>query len=1051
MFLNSELPYQGEAILRNGTTTTTASIPFALGLSVPDSLYSPSGTSKGLLIGGTGPGANSTYYGQGTLELVDYNFLGTKLRYVLFGSSAVTSGPGLGFLASAGSTSASTQPGGNLRFTGGNNTDGVTGGSGGNVTFVAGAGRGATYKGGVVELVGGTASASATYGYISIGNTTFGTPDKINLTSSDAFKSLYVNKHLEVDGTTYLDGALNVVGTTTLATSLTGILKATSGVVATASSSDLITAIGNAKADGSTKGVATFTAADFDDNGSGLISYDYATNKTWTGTQYVNLSSTSALKVGSIPTLQVDTTNVLVGQGNAPLTSGLLGTATSQVFGGSNPRLTLIANDNSASTAPGVQAYRSSAAGGSSDFIGGFLYYQPANIMSFYGPSTTAALAIDSNRNTQWGGYVTVSTAALAAMQANATTDKTLLIKQLAAQTGLLIDVQGSAGNSILGLDGVNSSIGIRQAPTSANVIGITDTQATRVTGHNGISLTQTYSWTTGAAVNTGDNGLLFTLNDNHVADSGFTDTIRNFFIALNRGAAFASLANTNNMHTQLISLTDSGTYYRTAGNQTVNAISGNYSGSFSPIYNDTTGTRALTYNASGFVYSGVYFPTLTAGASITGNLRGFYVSSLSGATGTGLTTNVTGVEVTSINTGTTVTGMKVTSVSGGTTSIGYHMASIASGTTSYGVKIDTVAGTTTAIGLGITAVPTTATSKYQVALDGTGTGSGIYFNTPTAAGTEYIRVASSGILESSYATTYRIKEPTTSTYPLQINSTGQVAISTNNSPATYLKLYVQDKSTDPASGLKYAFSAVQEVQPTGTWTGSNQGGFSGGVRYVATQDFNNGSTLIGLEGSAVVYVGAGKTVQSANAIFANSTARGNGGGGGTVSTFSLYGIYMTVDQATISNLYDYRTYDAPLSNGGAVTNQYGYYAAEMTAATNNYEIFLATAGGIFFRDGNQYIDSSAANTLRHAANTTQLFNIGGTTEITLTGTQLDLMSANTDRVNFIGGSDGGAATTAGGAPTFTDYYGGNTKAMGDPIGWLNVKINGTARKIPYY
>ena len=43
------------------------------------------------------------------------------------------------------------------------------------------------------------------------------------------------------------------------------------------------------------------------------------------------------------------------------------------------------------------------------------------------------------------------------------------------------------------------------------------------------------------------------------------------------------------------------------------------------------------------------------------------------------------------------------------------------------------------------------------------------------------------------------------------------------------------------------------------------------------------------------------------------------------------------------------------------------------------------------------------------------------------------------------------APATAGAAPIFTDYYGGNTKALGDPAGFLLINVGGTDKKIPYY
>lgn len=47
-----------------------------------------------------------------------------------------------------------------------------------------------------------------------------------------------------------------------------------------------------------------------------------------------------------------------------------------------------------------------------------------------------------------------------------------------------------------------------------------------------------------------------------------------------------------------------------------------------------------------------------------------------------------------------------------------------------------------------------------------------------------------------------------------------------------------------------------------------------------------------------------------------------------------------------------------------------------------------------------------------------------------------------------------GGITTApstSATPVFTSYYGGNTKALGDPVAWLLLTVNGTPYKIPLY
>lgn len=43
------------------------------------------------------------------------------------------------------------------------------------------------------------------------------------------------------------------------------------------------------------------------------------------------------------------------------------------------------------------------------------------------------------------------------------------------------------------------------------------------------------------------------------------------------------------------------------------------------------------------------------------------------------------------------------------------------------------------------------------------------------------------------------------------------------------------------------------------------------------------------------------------------------------------------------------------------------------------------------------------------------------------------------------------APALVGAAPTFTDYYGGNTNALGDPDGWAIIYVNGVSKKFPYY
>ena len=50
---------------------------------------------------------------------------------------------------------------------------------------------------------------------------------------------------------------------------------------------------------------------------------------------------------------------------------------------------------------------------------------------------------------------------------------------------------------------------------------------------------------------------------------------------------------------------------------------------------------------------------------------------------------------------------------------------------------------------------------------------------------------------------------------------------------------------------------------------------------------------------------------------------------------------------------------------------------------------------------------------------------------------------------NFNESGIGAPSTSA--TPVFANYYGGNTNGLGDPVGWINISVNGTAHKVPYY
>lgn len=66
-------------------------------------------------------------------------------------------------------------------------------------------------------------------------------------------------------------------------------------------------------------------------------------------------------------------------------------------------------------------------------------------------------------------------------------------------------------------------------------------------------------------------------------------------------------------------------------------------------------------------------------------------------------------------------------------------------------------------------------------------------------------------------------------------------------------------------------------------------------------------------------------------------------------------------------------------------------------------------------------------------------------------GTNLFFTRTGTTRETVFTGTSGATAPTTTATPTFTNYYGGNTNALGDPNSWASVNINGTTYKIPLY
>ncbi len=66
-------------------------------------------------------------------------------------------------------------------------------------------------------------------------------------------------------------------------------------------------------------------------------------------------------------------------------------------------------------------------------------------------------------------------------------------------------------------------------------------------------------------------------------------------------------------------------------------------------------------------------------------------------------------------------------------------------------------------------------------------------------------------------------------------------------------------------------------------------------------------------------------------------------------------------------------------------------------------------------------------------------------------GTNLFFTRSGTTRENVLVAVDNASAPSTTATPTFTSYYGGNTKSLGDPNRWASVNILGSVYKIPLF
>lgn len=263
---------------------------FDAGLVVPDNIE--------IQIGGAGPGTLSGYYGAGVLKLLDSGPF-SKVRAITLGTvTSNTIGPGLDFIFTAGSTSASGEAGGDINFTSGAST---TAGSGGGMNFSAGLAVGAAQTGGNISFTPGAGSGGATAGVIRAYD--YSTPGPLTLFDSNTGISYAKTLNITADSNQIV---LDSDGTTTTLTD-----SATSN--------------------------RAITFPDGDTTLAGL-----ALNNTWTGTNYFENASSTAFYLNDAAT---------GGLGTVALASGGTGYAVGDVVGidsGTNGQIQVVSLSGSA-------------------------------------------------------------------------------------------------------------------------------------------------------------------------------------------------------------------------------------------------------------------------------------------------------------------------------------------------------------------------------------------------------------------------------------------------------------------------------------------------------------------------------------------------------------------------------------------------------------------------------------------------------------------------------------------------------------------------------
>lgn len=351
------------------------------------------------------------------------------------------------------------------------------------------------------------------------------------------------------------------------------------------------------------------------------------------------------------------------------------------------------------------------------------------------------------------------------------------------------------------------------------------------------------------------------------------------------------------------------------------------------------------------------------------------------------------------------------------------------------------------------------------------------YTTTATAAGTTTLTVNSNYYQFFTGSTTQTVVLPDATTlavghrFYIDNNSTGAVTVQTNGGAtlavvAGNTDLFVICTSTATAAGVWDNDYSATRIASGKIFTVNNSITLSGTDSTTITMPTSTSTVLannLGLSGGTTLVGGtaAGDSItfkatsgtQTGTALVAKWTGGTNGGS----DVASVY--YLPVS----ANTYFFQG-----SNTSTSTNYYLRSTSTASYFNASSDLRLQVGGSDAVVIGSSSISMRKATTMftgmsfTLAAGTTTVAPLTFQSGTNLTtavngvmeynGTNLFFTRTGATREGVLVGNSGATAPITTATPVFTDYYGGNTKTLGDPVGWFSIVDNGgTVRKVPYY